>query len=62
VISTASRFFTVSQSLGANRFRNEVIPFLLEFLEQDEDEVHTSIARQLGDFADVSTCPIIFYH
>ncbi len=44
---------TIALALGPARTRSELIPFLLEYSEQDNDEALTAIADQLGDFAEV---------
>ncbi len=54
VITSINRLATVATALGAARTRNELLPYLLEFTEQDNDEAQTAIARQLGDFVEVS--------
>jgi hypothetical protein len=53
VIATCGRILHVAQLLGQQRTRNELIPFLLEYVEQDADEAHTVLAKHLGDFTDV---------
>lgn len=55
VIATCGRLVAVAHLLGQQRTRNELIPFLLEYVEQDSDEAHTIIARHLGEFTEVST-------
>jgi serine/threonine-protein phosphatase 2A regulatory subunit A len=35
--------------LGPERTRSELIPFITEFIEGDNDEAHTAVARQLGE-------------
>lgn len=55
VMATTNRLISVAQLLGQARTRNELIPFLLEYVEQDSDEAHTAIAKHLGDFTDVRT-------
>eukprot|EP01095_Lingulamoeba_sp_RSL-Kostka_P017418 TRINITY_DN9023_c0_g1_i1.p1 TRINITY_DN9023_c0_g1~~TRINITY_DN9023_c0_g1_i1.p1 ORF type:complete len:585 (+),score=188.29 TRINITY_DN9023_c0_g1_i1:120-1874(+) len=42
---------TIAQALGTDRTREELIPFLSEFLD-DEDEVLFVIAEELGNFSD----------
>lgn len=41
---------TISQALGIERTRSELIPFLEEVTQEDEDEVLTVLARELGQF------------
>jgi hypothetical protein len=54
VMATTGRLISVASLMGQVRVRAELIPFLLEYVdEQDSDEAHTSIARQLGDFTEV---------
>jgi hypothetical protein len=55
VMASAARMPAVSQMMGPARTRSEMLPFLLEYVEQDADEAHTAIARQLGDFTEVRT-------
>ena len=60
VIATCGRILNVAQLLGQQRTRNELIPFLLEYVEQDSDEAHTVIAKHLGDFTEVSPMAALF--
>jgi len=53
VMATTARLSAVATLIGPARTRAELIPFLLEYVEQDSDEAHTSISRQLGDFSEV---------
>lgn len=55
VMATAARLPAVAALIGQARTRNELIPFLLDWVEQDADEAHTSIANQIGDFTEVRT-------
>lgn len=55
VMATTHRMDNVALLMGQQRTRSELIPFLLEYVEQDSDEAHTSIARHLGDFTEVNT-------
>lgn len=41
---------TISQALGIDRTRSELVPFLEEVTQEDEDEVLTVLAGELGDF------------
>lgn len=51
IIQSINRLTTIASALGPARTRNELLPFLTEYIEQDNnDEAHTAIARQLGDF------------
>lgn len=52
-MATTHRVGAVAQLMGPARTRNELVPFLLEYVEQDADEAHTSIAAHLGDFTEV---------
>lgn len=53
VITSINRLATVATALGPARTRSELIPFLMEFTDQDNDEAQTAIGRQLGDFTDL---------
>ena len=55
VMQTCQRLLHVAQILGQQRTRNELIPFLMEYVEADADEAHTIIAKHLGDFTEVTT-------
>lgn len=52
-IASVKRLSTIALALGPARARSDLIPFLLEYSEQDNDEALTAIADQLGDFAEV---------
>jgi hypothetical protein len=52
-IAGVSRLPIVAMALGAARTREELLPFLLEFSDSDNDEVLTAVARQLGDFTEL---------
>lgn len=52
-IASIKRLSTIGLALGPARTRSELVPFLLEYSDQDNDEALTAIAAQLGDFADV---------
>jgi len=52
-IASIKRLGTIALALGPARTRSELIPFLLEFSELDNDEALTCIATQLGAFAEV---------
>lgn len=49
-ITAVKRLDTIAYALGPARTRNELIPFLLVYADQDNDEGFTIIAKQLGDF------------
>ncbi len=53
VMATTHRLASVGTLMGPARVRAELIPFLLEYVEQDSDEAHTSFAKQLGVFTEV---------
>jgi len=42
----------IARTLGAERTRNELLPFLAEFTD-DEDEVLVVLAERLGEFVDL---------
>jgi len=52
-IASIKRLSTIALALGPTRARSELIPFLLEYSDQDNDEALTAIADQLGDLAEV---------
>jgi len=52
-IASIKRLSTIALALGPARARSELIPFLLEYSYQDNDEALTAIADQLGDLAEV---------
>ena len=54
VIQAINRLVTVAVALGPQRVRGQLVPFLVEFSETDNDEAQTAVARQLGEFNDVS--------
>jgi serine/threonine-protein phosphatase 2A regulatory subunit A len=51
-IKAMRRLRTVAQALGAERTRSELLPFLQEATE-DEDEVLVALAEELGGFVDL---------
>eukprot|EP00823_Brevimastigomonas_motovehiculus_P001323 TRINITY_DN11847_c0_g1_i1.p1 TRINITY_DN11847_c0_g1~~TRINITY_DN11847_c0_g1_i1.p1 ORF type:complete len:619 (-),score=121.51 TRINITY_DN11847_c0_g1_i1:55-1911(-) len=53
VIASINRVVTVAVSIGPTRTRTDLLKFLTEFSEQDNDEAMTAIAKQLGDFVDL---------
>jgi len=57
-IQSINRLSTIASAMGPVRTRNELLPFLLEYGEQDNDEAQTAIARQLGDFVDLVGGPV----
>lgn len=52
-IASIKRLGTIALALGPARSRSELLPFLLEYSNKDNDEALTAIASQLGDFAEV---------
>jgi len=50
IVNTINCVTVVAKAIGAERTRKELIPLLVEFSEEDNDEAHMSVARQLGDF------------
>lgn len=52
-IASTKRLSTIALALGPARTRSELVPFLLEYSDQDNDEALTMIAHQLGGFAKV---------
>lgn len=52
-IASIKRLSTIALALGPSRTRNELIPFLVEYGENDIDEAQTAVAEQLGDFVDL---------
>jgi len=53
-IQAVNRITAVAVALGPSRVRSHLLPFLIDFSETDNDEAQTAVARQLGDFTDVS--------
>lgn len=51
VMASVNRLATIGMAMGQSRCRSELIPWLKEYVENDNDEAHCAIARQLGDFA-----------
>jgi len=51
-VTAMERLPTVALALGEDRCRAELIPFLCEVAKEDEDEILTLLAEQLGDFAE----------
>lgn len=49
-LSSVRRLSTIALALGPERCREELIPFLEQQLD-DEDEVLLALAEELGDFA-----------
>lgn len=52
-IHSIKRLSLIAQALGPARTRTELIPFLIEYCDQDNDEALTAIAAQLGDFSEL---------
>lgn len=50
-LNAIKRLSTIALALGAERTRDELIPFLDESVE-DEDEVLTALSEELGDFVE----------
>lgn len=53
VVAAINRVCIIACSLGPERCRRELIPFLTEFGDADHDEAHASLARQLAEFTDL---------
>ena len=53
-IQAINRLTAVAVALGPSRVRSHLLSFLVDFSETDNDEAQTAVARQLGDFTDVS--------
>lgn len=49
-IQAMNRIHIIAHAMGPSRVRSELIPFLTDYLDVDNDEAHTAIARQLGTF------------
>jgi serine/threonine-protein phosphatase 2A regulatory subunit A len=52
-IASIKRLTTIALALGPQRTRNELLPFLMEYSDQDNDEALAAIGAQLGDFVDL---------
>jgi serine/threonine-protein phosphatase 2A regulatory subunit A len=50
VVASASRINLVATSIGPDRTRTQLLAFLREYAEEDNDEAHAAIAKQLGEF------------
>jgi len=50
-LNSIRRLSTIAVALGADRTRNELVPFLNESID-DEDEVLLALAEELGNFAE----------
>lgn len=48
-----NRLELIGLALGPARCRGELLPFLTEFSEIENDEVHSGIAKQLGSFVEL---------
>lgn len=46
------RIGTIASALGPDRTRDELMPFLFEYCEEDNDEALSAVATCLGEFAD----------
>jgi len=44
---------TLGLALGPSRTRSDLLPYLTEFAQVENDEVHSGIAKQLGSFVDL---------
>jgi len=53
VIGATLRLTAVAHALGPPRVRQELLPFIAEYIETDADEPHTHIAKQLGEFTEL---------
>lgn len=49
-LNAMRRLSTIALALGEERTRNELVPFLEEVTQEDEDEVLTVLAEELGKF------------
>ncbi|ODQ64162.1 ARM repeat-containing protein [Nadsonia fulvescens var. elongata DSM 6958] len=49
-LNAMHRLPTIAMALGAERTRVELVPFLEEVAQEDEDEVLTALAAELGSF------------
>ncbi|CCH46042.1 hypothetical protein BN7_5630 [Wickerhamomyces ciferrii] len=49
-VSAMQKLDTIALALGPERTRDELIPFLNEAAQDDEEEVYATLAEQLGDF------------
>lgn len=52
-VAGCNRLPIIAMALGPARTREELLPFLLEFTDIDNDEAHAAIATNLGDFAEL---------
>lgn len=52
-VTAMQRLPTVALALGDERTRTELIPFLNDVAKEDEDEILTLLAEQLGDFIEL---------
>lgn len=59
VIQATSRLLAVAVALGAQRTRQELLPFLLEFSDIDNDEAQTCVAQQLAPIATLNSSALI---
>jgi len=50
VVQSAGRIAAVARSLGAEKTRGPLLTFLREYLEEDNDEAHATVAKQLAEF------------
>jgi len=48
-IASINRLTTIAHALGPHRTRQELIPFLLEYSRQDNDEAQTAVATQMSE-------------
>lgn len=49
-VEAMKKLDTIALALGEQRTRDELVPFLTEVAQDDEDEVFAILAEQLGDF------------
>ena len=59
VIQATSRLLAVAVALGPTRVRSELLPFLLEFSDIDNDEAQTGVAQQMQPIATLNQCALI---
>eukprot|EP01006_Ploeotia_vitrea_P037698 TRINITY_DN66159_c8_g1_i1.p1 TRINITY_DN66159_c8_g1~~TRINITY_DN66159_c8_g1_i1.p1 ORF type:complete len:635 (-),score=403.33 TRINITY_DN66159_c8_g1_i1:1975-3879(-) len=50
IIRAMEKISIVASALGAERTRNELLPYLMEAGDEDNDEAQAVVARQLGSF------------
>ena len=58
-VAGCNRLPIIAMALGPARTREELVPFLLEYSETDNDEAQAAIATSLGDFSEVSRARLV---